>query len=73
MLEPGIWGYKNGEKDNHGRAPTDLAVWRKFKHIKDTCGVFVVSVHSWRNSKLIEHIRGTAVQEAESGKAYWEK
>lgn len=41
----------------------DLAVWRKFKHIKDTCSVLVVSVNLCRNSKLIEHIRGTAVQE----------
>lgn len=65
MLEPGIWGYKNDEKDNHGPAVADRAVWSKFKHIKGTCSVNVVSVNLGRNSKLIEHIRGTADQEGE--------
>lgn len=37
MAEPGIWGYKSDEQDHHGPALMELAVWRKFRHIKGTC------------------------------------
>lgn len=70
MLEPRIWSYKNDEKDNHGPALTGPCSLEEVQTYKKAFVVSMVSVNLGRNSKLIDHRRGTAVQER-SGKTYW--